>query len=53
MGRYRVVIAVSYDVEAEDELEACDKAYEMLEKEIGEKAADAVLEAFGVNVEEI
>jgi len=53
MKTYRVEIAVSYDVEAEDSLEAEEKAYELLEKDIGKAAADAVLKAFGVTTMEI
>ncbi|MEM2188722.1 MAG: hypothetical protein QXI60_07685 [Thermofilaceae archaeon] len=51
MGRYRVVYAISYDVDAEDEVEAEEKAYDMLAREIGESAAEIVAEVFGINVE--
>jgi len=53
MPKFRVVIATSFGVEAEDELEAEEAAYEMLEREIGREAADAVLETFGVDVREV
>lgn len=53
MPKFRVVYAISFDVEAEDESEAEEKAYEMLVREIGGDAADAVIGAFGVNVEEL
>jgi len=53
MPKFRVVIAVSYDVEAENEVEAETIAHELLEKEIGKEALDAVLEVFGVNVRRV
>jgi len=53
MPKFRVVIAVSYDVEAENEVEAETVACELLEKEIGKEASDAVLETFGVNVRKV
>jgi hypothetical protein len=51
MPKFRVVIAISFEVEAEDGLEAESEAYQMLEREIGKEAADVVLRTFGVNVE--
>lgn len=53
MGRFRVVFAVSYDVEAEDENEAEEKAYDMLAHEIGDSTAEIVVATFGINVESI
>jgi hypothetical protein len=53
MRKFRVVVATSFDVEAEDSIDAECVAYDQLKKEIGKAAADAVWEVFGVNVEEI
>ena len=53
MAKYRVVFAISYDVEAEDEVEAEEKAIEELEAEFGSVFTDVVLNSFGVNVEEL
>lgn len=52
MTKYRVVYAVSYDVEAENESEAEDKAIELLEQEFGDDA-DVILDCFGSNMTEI
>jgi len=52
LPKYRVVFALSYDVSAKDEVEAEDKALEMLEEEFGKRFADIVLSEFGVNVTE-
>ena len=51
--KFRVVYAISYDVEAEDEMEAREKAVELMEKEFGKKFTDIVLSEFGVNVSEL
>jgi len=51
--KYRVVFAISYDVEAENKEDAEEKAIEKLEKEFGKKFADIVLYYFGENIEEI
>ena len=53
MAKFRVVYAISYDVEAKDEMEAKEKAIELMEEEFGKKFTDIVLSEFGVNVSEL
>lgn len=49
--KYRVNLCITFTVEAEDEAEAENRAYEMLEKEL--RTPQALYELFGSNVEAI
>lgn len=53
MPKFRVVYAISYDIEAGDEMEAKEKAVEFMKKEFGKKFTDIVLREFGINVNEL
>jgi len=48
-----VVFAVDYEVEAEDENDAMEKATEMFESQIQDQATsgDSMIDLFGVNAE--
>jgi hypothetical protein len=50
--KYRVIIALNFDVKANDENNAEEIAIEKLEQEFGEKFTDIVLNEFGINVVE-
>jgi len=53
MPKYRTVIAINYDVDAEDLQEAEEKALELCEEEWGKPFLDVVLMSFGVNTMEL
>jgi hypothetical protein len=51
MKKYNVVFATSYEVEANDELEAEDIGYEKFKEDMGSES-EIQLGLFGCNVEE-
>lgn len=52
MKKYKVVFALSYEIEADNEIDAEDKASEVFCEEV-DNSTSGLTEIFGCNVEEI
>jgi len=53
LRKFRVVYSISYDIEAEDNSEATDKAEKKMSDDFGEGFTNIIAMNFGCNVEEV